>query len=193
MARLILINGMPGLGKSTLARRYAADRPGTLVCDIDVLRTFISGWRDDFGGAGARIRPAALGMLTGYLRESGDVVLPQLLARPSELERFERAALDAGAQLVEVLLTTGATEATEVADPGEADDAVRRFHRRDDGTDTWHPVVRRLVAEDGGDESLRAYAPMLADLVTRRPRTHVVPSIEGDVDATYAALLAAIG
>ncbi|MDR7312720.1 putative kinase [Nocardioides luteus] len=50
MARLILINGMPGVGKSTLARRFAADHPGTLVCDVDVLRTFVSGWRDDSSG-----------------------------------------------------------------------------------------------------------------------------------------------
>lgn len=180
MRRLILLNGMPGVGKSTLARRYAADRPGTLVCDVDVLRTFISGWRDDFAGAGARIRPAAHGLIAGYLRDSGDVVMPQLIARLSELERLERVALDVGAGFVEIMLTT------------DTDDAVRRFHRRDDGTDPWHPVVRQIVAEDGGDESLRAYAPMLADLVARRPSTRVVPSREGDADATYAALIATI-
>lgn len=181
VARLILINGMPGLGKSTLARRYAADRPGTLVCDIDVLRTFISGWRDDFGGAGARIRPAALGMITGYLRDSGDVVLPQLLASVAELERFERAAEEAGAEMVHVMLTA------------DTDDAVRRFHRRDDGSDPWHAIVEELVAEDGGDGTLRAYAPMLADLVARRPAIRQVSSVEGDQEATYERLLAALG
>src|SRR6478735_5069207 len=37
MARLIHLNGPPGIGKSTIARRYAADHPGVLVCDNDVL------------------------------------------------------------------------------------------------------------------------------------------------------------
>lgn len=181
MARLILINGMPGVGKSTLARRFAADHPGSLVCDVDLLRTFVSGWRDDFVGAGARIRPGALGLIRGYLRESGDVVLPQLLARTSELERFEKAAHDAGAEFVEVML-----EAAE-------DDAIRRFHSRDDGDDPWHPIVSEIVAESGGDEHLKAYASKLTELLARRPATKVVPSVAGEVEATYASLRAALG
>jgi predicted kinase len=180
VTRLILLNGMPGVGKSTIARRFAAEHPGTLLCDIDVLRTFIGGWSDDFDRAGARIRPAALGLITGYLRESGDVVLPQLLSRMSELDKFERATLEAGADFVEVMMAT------------DTDDAVRRFHRRDDGIDAWHPTVRRLVAEGGGEELLRAYASNLDELVARRPATKVVASVEGAVDATYAAVLGAI-
>lgn len=181
VTRLILLNGMPGVGKSTIARRYAAEHPGTLMCDIDVLRTFIGGWRDDFEAAGGRIRPAALGMITWYLRESGDVVLPQLLSRVSELEKFERAALDGGAEFVEVMLEA------------DTDDAVRRFHRRDDGTDPWHPIVRSLVAEAGGDDVLRDYAVRLRGLVARRPRTKVVPSVADATDETYAAVLRAVG
>lgn len=180
MARLILINGMPGVGKSTLARRFAADHPGTLVCDVDVLRTFVSGWRDDFIGAGARIRPAALGLISGYLRDSGDVVLPQLFARLSELERFERAALDVGAEFVEVLL-----------EPVEKD-PLRRFHDRDDGSDPWHPIVREIVAESGGDEHLRTYEAKLTDLLAHRPATKVVSSVAGEVEATYGSLCAAL-
>lgn len=176
--RLILLNGMPGVGKSTIARRYAAAHPGTLVCDVDVLRTFISGWRADFAGAGALIRPAAIGLITAYLRESGDVVLPQLMARVSEIEKFERAALDAGAEFVEVLLAT------------DSADALRRFHDRDDGSDPWHSTVRSLVAEDGGDASLVAYAEKLAEVTEKRPATRVISSVGGDEDGTYAAVLA---
>lgn len=178
--RLILLNGLPGVGKSTIARRYATEHPGTLLCDVDVLRTFIGGWRDDFEKAGARIRPAALGMIAGYLRESGDVVLPQLLARVSELEKFERAALDAGAEFIEIMLEA------------ETDDAVRRFHRRDDGTDPWHPIVRSLVAEAGGDDVLRDYAVRLRGLVARRPRTRTVMSVADATDAAYRDVLEAV-
>jgi hypothetical protein len=47
VARLIHLNGSPGVGKSMRARRYAADHPGTLMCDIDVLRTMVGGWQRD--------------------------------------------------------------------------------------------------------------------------------------------------
>lgn len=48
-ARLILLNGPPAVGKSTLACRYAADRTLTLNLDVDAVRRLIGGWRDDLG------------------------------------------------------------------------------------------------------------------------------------------------
>ena len=86
-ARLIHLNGPPGIGKTTLARRYAAEHPGVLLCDIDVLRTMIGGWQDD-DGAAERARTAALALVTGYLSTGYDVVLPQLVARHDQLARF---------------------------------------------------------------------------------------------------------
>ena len=63
MTRLIHLNGPPGIGKSTLARRFADEHPGVLNCDVDVLRTLIGGWERDFERAGSLIRPAALAMI----------------------------------------------------------------------------------------------------------------------------------
>ncbi len=68
MSRLIHLNGPPGIGKSTLARRFVDAHPGVLNCDVDVLRTLIGGWQSDFARAGALIRPAALAMIEAYLR-----------------------------------------------------------------------------------------------------------------------------
>ena len=101
MTRLLHLNGPPGIGKSTLARRYATDHPGVLVCDIDLLRTLVGGWESRFAETGALIRPAALAMISAYLSGGHDVVLPQMLVRPEELARFEAAARTAGADFVE--------------------------------------------------------------------------------------------
>ena len=78
MSRLIHLNGPPGIGKSTLARRFVDERPGVLNCDVDVLRTLIGGWQSDFARAGALIRPAALAMIEAYLGDGNDVVFPQM-------------------------------------------------------------------------------------------------------------------
>lgn len=179
MTRLIHLNGPPGIGKSTLARRYADDHPKTLNCDIDVLRTLIGGWKEDFPGSGALIRSAALAMIEAYLRAGQDVVLPQMLMDLGELARFEACAARAGAEFVERVLMD------------LPDAAVARFHRRGatGPADPWHDEVRAIVAAAGGDEALASCHAALERLLLERSRAVRVRSVEGATDETYRALL----
>jgi predicted kinase len=180
VSRLVHLNGPPGIGKSTLARRYVADHSGVLNCDIDVLRTLIGGWDDDFAAAGALIRPAALAMIRAYLASGHDVVLPQMLIAPAELARFEAAATEAGAAFVERMLIDGPAA------------SVARFHRRGGAAgsvDPWHDQVRDIVARNGGDDELLRCHDGLRRLLAQRPGVVVIESVDGAVDQTYQALL----
>lgn len=177
--RLIHLNGPPGIGKSTLARRYVDEHPGVLNCDVDVLRSLVGGWRDDFNGAGELIRPAALAMIGAYLASGHDVVFPQMLVDPAELAKFEASATEVGAEFVEIMLMDSAAASLD------------RFHRRG-GEDPWHDHVRAIVDELGGDALLRRTHQGLEALSAQRPTIALVDSREGEEERTYRAVLGAL-
>ncbi|WP_310528703.1 AAA family ATPase [Nocardioides sp.] len=182
MTRLIHLNGPPGIGKSTLARRYVEDHVGVLNCDIDVLRTLIGGWETDFPGAGSLIRPAALAMIGAYLAEGHDVVLPQMLVDPRQVALFAGCATDVGAEFVERFLMDSPAS------------SVARFARRGAGqaADPWHDRVRAIVEADGGEAELRRCHAGLERLLLERPGAVAIVSVEGQVDRAYESLLASL-
>ena len=179
MPRLILLNGPPGIGKSTIARLYADDHPGVLNLDIDLLRRLIGGWRDRFAETGEIIRPVARSMAATHLRSGRDVVLPQYLGRLAEIERFEAIARDSGAEFREIVLM----------DTRER--SVRRFGRRGAGEDpAWHGYVREIVERSGGAGHLAGMHDRLTAVLAARPGATVVASAEGEIRQTYQAVTA---
>lgn len=101
MNRLVLLNGLPGVGKSALAAAWAALRPGTLNLDIDVVRTLVSGPAQDAAGPA---RSLGLAMAAEHLRGGHDVVVPQLVARPDQVRRFADAAAASSVRWTHVLV-----------------------------------------------------------------------------------------
>src|SRR5207244_10363292 len=98
---LILVNGVPGVGKSALAERYASDHGLALVVDIDELRRHLG--RDTNDKSKAVARDLALALVGEHLGR-GDVVVAQFLGRRAFAERSRNAAADARVRFVEVEL-----------------------------------------------------------------------------------------
>ncbi len=181
MPALILLNGPPAAGKSTLARRFAAEQPLSLCLDVDVVRSLLGGWLENPEASGAAARALALVMAREHLGAGHDVVVPQLLARPQLAEQLESLAGEVGADFVEVVLDL------------EPQAMLARFTARTRaGSRVEHRDAADLLERSGGLPALVPVRAQVLATLADRPRAQFLATREGDVDETYRDLLALI-
>ncbi len=175
---LLLLNGAPGTGKSTLARRFAEDHPFTLVLDVDQVRGMLGRWLDQPTHAGLLARELAITMARTHLDAGYDVVVPQYLGRLEFIEALQQLADQVGVMFTELALVTG------------RDEVVRRFERRSaTSDDPAHREAAELQRRAGGRDQLAAAHAMVLAVVAARPATCLITSTDGDIDGAYAQLL----
>ncbi|MEV8608878.1 AAA family ATPase [Amycolatopsis sp. NPDC051373] len=168
--RLIVLNGPPAIGKSTLAERFAQAHPPTLNLDVDRVRSLVGGWRAQPKESGLAARALALAAARAHLTAGHDVIVPQLLARPDFLLQLEELAHDVGASFHELVLW------------GTRENVLSRFASRTPGTQ-HHDTTAADVA---------AFHDRLESLLADRPRARIITTSAGHVDDAYRAVLAAL-
>ncbi|GGU13815.1 AAA family ATPase [Lentzea flava] len=171
MPSLIHLNGPTGVGKSTIAARYADEHPKTLNLDADEIVRLIGGWREDFLGTVTLVRPLALAMAARHLSSGHDVVMPQLVTDRGQRAAFAQAAAAAGARYREFVLLA-APETT-----------IDRFRGRDHHVDA-------AVEAMGGATVIRRIHQHLAAYLT--PASVVIETDGADPGRTYETLMAAL-
>ncbi len=154
MTRLVLINGAPGSGKSTIAHALAQDRSMTLALDIDGIKHSLGCWEEDPLASGLQARRLTLALANEQLHAGFDVVIGQYLARTPFIEDLERLAERHGARFCEFVLDLDAAALAE-----------RLAERASNPDRSEHAVNNRLVGPEDADalvhtiESLRQCRP----------------------------------
>lgn len=175
---LLLINGAPGVGKSTLARRYADGHALALIVEVDDIRSHLGQWTAHEESKTVA-RDLAIVLAGDHLRRGHDVVVPQFLARPEFRERLRALADEVGTPFVETLLTD------------DADAVVARFTLR------RHEYTRSGAAHpetELGEHVIATEVPRAIEHLGRDAMERGVPTITGrdGVEAAYDALLRCI-
>jgi predicted kinase len=179
---LVLLNGPPASGKSTLAARYGVDHPLSLNLDIDLIRRQLGGWAEHQRESGLLARAIALQAVRVHLAAGYDVLVPQFLGRSAFIELLESVAVEAGATFAEIVLVL------------PVDEAIRRFEQRTRGSsDQVHAEAAAMVEGAGGQAQLRAMHEQLLNVLADRPGAVRLELSDLDVEAGYQALLAALG
>lgn len=131
---LVLLNGLPASGKSTVAREWCerAESQLPLALDLDLLRGMLGGWRRTPVDAGLAARAVALVAAGTHLRAGHDVIVPQYLRRHAFIDQLADVAARSGAAFLEcVLVVESATAAKRLI--ARSAEAVARRRTTDEG------------------------------------------------------------
>lgn len=174
------MNGPPGVGKSTIARRYVEDHPLALLLEIDALRLSMGGWADH-DESRQLARDLALVLAGAHLRAGHDVIVPQYVGRTDFIVALEDVAKRLDVEFIEVLVHD------------EEDSVLARFRERRRALAEAGEVHPEADLDDAEVPSAIAESfERLRAVASERPQ-HRRVAIREDVDLTYQTLRSVLG
>ena len=172
---LILLNGPPSSGKSTLGRRWILGHPLALNLDIDVVRGLLGEWAETPHESGVAACRLAIAMASTHLADGHDVIVPQFFAREQFIVELDATARATSARFIEIALIVSRA------------DTLRAFSSRSAAPENQqHRDARALLERSGGLDALGEMHDTFTKLLETRPNAHRIDVVRGDVESTLA-------
>lgn len=178
---LIVINGSPGLGKSTLSQRFVDEHPMTLNLDIDRIWHMMGQWQESRPKSHEQKMQLSYEIASAHLGSGNDVVIADHINDKRILEMFEAIAEKHRAKIVEIALICN------------EDEAVARCLER--GKSMGHKTGFRpggILESEGGEAKIREMFRQVLTTTEQRPNTIKLNVIKDDFDGTYTQFVEAI-
>ena len=176
--KLIILNGTPGLGKTTLAQLYIAGHPLAMSLDVDHIWFMMGQWQAMRPRSDELKLKYSYALAEMHLQAGYDVIVPNLIQTIEQYEMFEQIARDTGAKLKELALTAPLNEATE---------RLKTRGRALGYKTGWRPGG---VMDTGGREILiKTMHENVQEMIKLRPNTVLIESVDGDIEGSYDAVL----
>ena len=180
--KLILLNGNPGMGKSTLAQRYIDDHPLALNLDIDKVWFMLGKWQQTRPESDVIKYKYAEILAKEHLSSGYDVVVPQQMESSVIYEKFERIAATHNAVFKEFVL---------LSDPDDVVERLKIRGRAQGYSDGFRPGG--ILDTSGREEKLKLMYENVMRMTVLRPSIIKIHSVYGQEDRTYQAMLSELG
>lgn len=181
MPRLIVLNGPPAVGKSTLAQLYVDDHRLALNLDIDTVRTMLGQWQTQ-RDSGLLARVLVLAMVRVHLVAGHDVVIPQYVADMRFIEELEQVTRELGVGFDEVVLLDS------------RENMLRRFVERTEAAALpAHAWAWEMLQRSGGLSTIPELYDALLLALQDRPSATRIHCEAGRTRQAYEDLLDALG
>lgn len=169
--KLIILNGSPAAGKSTVAKKLHEAMPMSLLADVDLWRTLVSGWKENRTESLALAYKYTVGAVGAYLKTGHDVIVDKaILSDDSVIDALVESGKANFADVYEFILIAKQDIIEKRAE-------ARGFHEnglltREKVTELWHTAQ---------------------NLIPKRSNAIVIDTSEIEADAVFQKIKEMVG